>query len=229
MNYDFKKGETLLIDKPLEWTSFDVVNKVRGLIQRKLNSKLKVGHAGTLDPLATGLMIVCTGKMTKQIQSFQNLDKEYIATIKIGATTPSYDLETEENQQFETAHITPKKIDEVVKSFLGEQEQEAPAFSAKRVNGKRAYEEARKGNKVEIKPSLINIKEIEILENDLEALKIRVLCSKGTYIRALARDIGKRLQSGGYLTALKRTKVGDFNLQSSISIPDFEEQIKQAN
>ncbi len=227
MKYEFKKGEKLLFDKPLEWTSFDVVNKVRGLIQRELDCKIKVGHAGTLDPLASGLLILCTGKMTKQIQGFQDLDKEYIATIKLGATTPSFDLETEEDKQFPTEHITPENLDKTINSFVGLQEQIPPSFSAKRVKGKRAYIEARKGNKVIIKPSLIKIKEIEILSQELpNSLTIRVVCTKGTYIRALARDIGLRLETGGYLTKLRRTKIGDYNVDNSLSIECFENEIK---
>jgi len=227
MEYNFKKGERLLFDKPLEWTSFDVVNKVRGLIQRKLDAKLKVGHAGTLDPLATGLIIVCTGKMTKKIQDFQDLDKEYVTTLKIGATTPSFDLETEEDQQFSTDHITDEKLVETINSFVGLQEQIPSSFSAKKVNGKRAYIDARQGKKVILQPSLIEIKEIEILEKDLSnnSVTIRVLCTKGTYIRALARDIGLRLESGAYLTKLRRTKIGDYSVDNSLKIEEFEKNI----
>ncbi len=227
MEYNFKRGEKLLFDKPLEWTSFDVVNKVRGLIQRQLDVKLKVGHAGTLDPLATGLIILCTGKMTKKIQDFQDLDKEYVTTLKIGATTPSFDLETEEDQQFDTDHITDEQLVEVINSFVGLQEQIPSSFSAKRVNGKRAYVDARKGKKVILAPSLIEIKEIEILEKDLpnNSVTIRVLCTKGTYIRALARDIGLRLESGAYLTKLRRTKIGDYDVENSLKIEEFEKEI----
>ena len=227
MEYNFKKGERLLFDKPLEWTSFDVVNKVRGLIQRKLDEKMKVGHAGTLDPLATGLIILCTGKMTKKIQDFQDLDKEYITTLKLGATTPSFDLETEENEQFETSHITEEKLVEVINSFKGLQEQIPSSFSAKRVKGKRAYIDARKGKEVILEPCLIQIHEIEILEKDLSnnSITIRVLCTKGTYIRALARDIGLRLESGAYLTKLRRTKIGEYKVEDSLKIEDFEKTL----
>lgn len=227
MEYNFKRGEKLLFDKPLKWTSFDAVNKVRGLIQRKLDVKMKVGHAGTLDPLATGLIILCTGKMTKKIQDFQDLDKEYVTTMKLGATTPSFDLETKEDQQFATDHITDEKLVEIINSFVGLQEQIPSSYSAKKVNGKRAYIDARQGKKVFLKPSLIEIKEIEILEKDLpnNSVTIRVSCTKGTYIRALARDIGIRLESGAYLTKLRRTKIGDYNVEDSLKIEEFEKII----
>ncbi|RLD71233.1 MAG: tRNA pseudouridine(55) synthase TruB [Bacteroidetes bacterium] len=227
-NFHFTEGEVLLFDKPLDWTSFDVVRKIRYTISHFLNvKKIKVGHAGTLDPKATGLLIVCTGKKTKEIDKFQAGEKEYIADIFLGATTPSFDRETEIDKEFPTKHITTELINEVLKSFIGKQEQMPPAFSAKRVNGERAYKKARKGINVELKPSLIEIKEIELLEFNLPELKINVKCGKGTYIRALARDIGKQLNSGGYLVGLRRTRIGEFKVDEAMTIDDFKTQIDQ--
>lgn len=227
MNSDFVQGEVILIDKPYKWTTFDVVNKVRYLITKFIGKKIKVGHAGTLDPLATGLVIVCTGKKTKEITKYQDIDKEYIATIKIGETTPSYDLETEVNNKFETAHINLNLIKEAIKSFEGEQYQTAPQFSAKKIDGKRAYLKARKGIEVEIKPSLINISNIEILDYSFPNLKLKINCSKGTYIRAIARDLGERLNSGAHLIQLERTKIGEYTLASAISVENFENKMKE--
>ena len=224
--YDFKEGEVLLFDKPLKWTSFDLVRKIRALIRRKLDvKKIKVGHAGTLDPLATGLMIICTGKKTKQIEKFQSTEKEYIADIFIGKTTPSFDLETEVDKQFSTDHIDDKLVENIVKSFIGKQEQIPPSYSAKRINGERAYKKAHKGIMVEMKPSEIEIYSIEILNFSLPNLRIKINCSKGTYIRSLANDIGKRLKSGAYLKGLVRTKIGDFNLENTIKIDDFKNKL----
>lgn len=224
---DFKKGQVLLIDKSLEWTSFDAVNKIRYLIKKRFDyKKIKVGHAGTLDPLATGLLIICTGKKTKQIETYQAQEKEYITTLKLGATTPSYDRETEEDKHFETQHITKDLILENLKKFIGEQEQIPPIFSAKKINGQRAYKAARKGIDIELKPNTINIHNIELLETKIPFVKLKIQCSKGTYIRSLARDIGIALNSGAYLHSLRRTKIGNFNVENAINIFDFEKKIK---
>ncbi|MCW0482698.1 tRNA pseudouridine(55) synthase TruB [Gaoshiqia sediminis] len=226
--YDFQQGEILLFDKELEWTSFDLVQKVRNKLCRALGiKKLKVGHAGTLDPKATGLMILCTGKATKQIESLQAEEKEYIATLKLGATTPSFDLETEEDAQFPTDHINQTLIEEVLKHFTGEQLQVPPIFSAVKVDGKRAYTHARKGQDVKLNAKLIRIPHIELIRFEGSQLVIRVACSKGTYIRALARDIGEALNSGAYLTGLKRTKIGKFDVEEAMSIDFFVENLNQ--
>lgn len=223
---NFKKGEVLYLNKPLGWTSFKVVGHVRYHICRRLGvKKLKVGHAGTLDPLATGVMIVCTGKATKRIEEFQYHTKEYIATIRLGATTPSYDLEHEIDAVYPTEHITCELVEETLKRFVGEIQQVPPAFSACMVNGKRAYDLARKGEDVELKPKLLVIDEIELLECNLPEIKVRVVCSKGTYIRALARDIGEALDSGAHLTALERTRVGDVRIEDCLNPLDFREWI----
>ncbi|EKU91093.1 tRNA pseudouridine(55) synthase TruB [Bacteroides oleiciplenus] len=222
----FKEGEVLYFNKPLEWTSFKVVGHARYHICRRIGvKKLKVGHAGTLDPLATGVMIVCTGKATKRIEEFQYHTKEYVATIQLGATTPSYDLEHEIDATYPTEHITRELVEETLKTFIGEIQQVPPAFSACMVNGKRAYDLARKGEEVELKPKLLVIDEIELLECNLPEIKVRVVCSKGTYIRALARDIGEALQSGAHLTALERTRVGDVRLADCLDPMDFKEWI----
>lgn len=219
---DFQQGAFILLNKPYKWTSFDLVNKVKFKVKHKLRvKKIKVGHAGTLDPLATGLMIVCVGKYTKQIESYQSQVKEYIATLELGATTPSFDLETEIDQTYPTGHINRELIDEVLKGFIGEIKQRPPDYSAVKVNGKRAYEYARKGQEVEIKEKTLAIDEIEVLEYDQNILKLRIVCSKGTYIRALARDIGQALQSGAHLTALERTQIGEFKINDAIEIEDF--------
>lgn len=219
---DFIEGEVLYFNKPLTWTSFNLVARVRYNLVRKLKiKKLKVGHAGTLDPLATGVMIICTGKATKRIEEFQYQTKEYIATIKLGATTPSFDLEKEIDATYATEHITRELVEEVLKKFIGSIEQVPPAFSACKIDGERAYELARKGKEVELKPKLLVIDEIELLECNLPEIKIRVVCSKGTYIRALARDIGLALNSGAHLTGLIRTRVGDIRLEHCLEIEDF--------
>lgn len=224
--YDFKEGEVLLFDKPYEWTSFDLVNKVRKMICNYLGvKKIKVGHAGTLDPLATGLLIVCTGKATKTIDSYQAEEKEYIATLKLGATTPSFDLETEIDKSFPTEHITRKLIDEVLINFIGELDQIPPAFSAVKVKGRRAYELAREGKDPELKPKKLVIKEIEVLDFSMDKLTLRIVCSKGTYIRGLARDIGVALKSGAHLTALKRTRIGEYFNEKSMNIETFEKKL----
>ena len=228
--WDFEQGEVLAFDKPLRWTSFDLVAKVRYNLCRKLGKKkLKVGHSGTLDPLATGVVIICTGKKTKLIESLQYDVKEYVATMQLGATTPSYDMEKEVDATYPTEHITRALVDETIPQFLGEQWQVPPMFSAVQINGKRAYELARKGQEVELKPKLLKIDEIEVLSFDEKAmlLTIRVVCSKGTYIRALARDIGERLHSGAYLTALRRTRVGDTRVEDCLTIERFLEQLNE--
>lgn len=218
ISMDFVTGEIICIDKPLGWTSFDAVKRVRGAIQRRLGvKKFKVGHAGTLDPLATGVVIVTTGRATKRIEELQSGVKEYIATIALGATTPSFDLETEIDATYPTGHITRELVEEVLKHFVGPIEQVPPAFSAVKVDGKRAYELARKGHDVQLKPKLLVIDEIELQEFSPESITVRVVCSKGTYIRALARDIGLALGSGGHLTALRRTRVGQVTLESCMS------------
>ncbi|HBF87440.1 MAG TPA: tRNA pseudouridine(55) synthase TruB [Bacteroidales bacterium] len=230
MDYNFIDGEVLLLNKPYDWTSTDLVRKVKFIIQNNLRiRKLKVGHAGTLDPLASGLMIICTGKFTKKIESFQGLEKEYIASIKLGETTPSFDLETDVDNTYEYSHITEEQIKDVLNKFQGEIEQMPPVFSAKRVNGKRAYDFARKGEEIELKTSKIKIHAIEILSYLAPVLKIRVSCSKGTYIRSLARDIGVELNNGGHLIGLERTKIGDFNVENADKIEDFEKKIKLCN
>lgn len=221
---NFKEGEVLYFNKPLTWTSFNLVAKVRYTVSRKIKEKkLKVGHAGTLDPLATGVMIICTGRATKRIEEFQYQTKEYIATIELGATTPSYDLEKEIDATYPTEHITREGVEEALKRFIGEIQQIPPAFSACKVDGKRSYDLARKGQEVELKPKLLVIDEIELLECALPMIKIRVVCSKGTYIRALARDIGEALESGAHLTGLIRTRVGDIRLEDCLDPEHFAE------
>lgn len=229
MMWDFEAGEVLAFDKPLHWTSFDLVAKVRHAVCRLLGKKkLKVGHSGTLDPLATGVVVVCTGKKTKLIDSLQYDVKEYVATLQLGATTPSYDLEKPIDATYPTAHITRELVDATIPQFLGEQWQVPPVFSAVQINGKRAYEYARKGQEVELKPKLLKIDEIEVLafDTDTMQLTIRVVCSKGTYIRALARDIGERLQSGAHLIALRRTRVGATRVEDCMTIEEFLEKLK---
>lgn len=225
---DFIAGEILFFNKPLTWTSFDLVNKFRYKLSRKLKvKKIKVGHAGTLDPLATGVMIVCTGKATKRIDEFQFQTKEYIATLKLGETTPSFDLEKEVDGVYPTEHITRELVEEVLKTFVGTIQQVPPVFSACKVDGKRAYELARKGEDIELKSKTLVIDEIELLDCQLPVVKIRVVCSKGTYIRALARDIGVALNSGAHLIALERTRIGDVTLDQCMSpenIDDFLEK-----
>ena len=221
---DFVEGEILSFDKPLHWTSFDLVAKVRRTLCHALGvKKLKVGHSGTLDPLATGVVVVCTGKKTKLIDQLQYDTKEYVATLQLGATTPSFDMEHEVDHRYPTAHISRNLIDQTIPTFLGEQWQIPPVYSAVSVNGKRAYTFARKGEEVELKPKLLVIDEIEVLSFDEASMQltIRVVCSKGTYIRALARDIGVRLKSGAYLTALRRTRVGNRLVEDCYQIEDF--------
>jgi len=224
--FDFIQGELLVLNKPIDWTSFDLVNKVRNMLCRLMKiKKLKIGHAGTLDPKATGVMILCSGKSTKQIDEIQADEKEYIALLKIGATTPSFDLETEEDAQFETSHVTKELVEQVLPRFIGFIEQIPPAFSAIKVGGKRAYKFARKGVDVELKSKSLVIKEIELLRYEMPEIELRIVCSKGTYIRALARDIGLALDSGAYLTGLKRTRIGEFTIDQSLDLKELSDML----
>lgn len=224
---NFLAGETIYIDKPYGWTSFDVVKRIRGVMLRRMGiKKMKVGHAGTLDPLATGVMIVVSGKATKLIETLQGGVKEYVATIKLGATTPSFDLETEVDATFPTAHITREMTEGVLRRFTGRIEQVPPAFSACKIDGRRAYKMARKGHDVELKPKVLVIDSIELLEFAQDEITIKVVCSKGTYIRALARDIGEALGSGGHLTALRRTRVGDVGIADCLSVDAAVEMLR---
>lgn len=227
---DYIAGEILYFNKPLTWTSFNLVNRVRGVLSRHVGvKKLKVGHAGTLDPLATGVMILCTGKATKLIESFQYQTKEYIATLQLGATTPSFDLEKEIDATYPTEHITEELVRSTLQQFVGTIEQIPPTFSAVKIDGKRAYQYAREGMEVEIKPKTLVIDEIELIDCQLPSITIRVVCSKGTYIRALARDIGLALQSGAHLTALKRTRIGEITLDQCLEYEDFVQQLANKN
>lgn len=222
---DFKSGTILSFDKPLEWTSFGLVNKVRYLLCKHIGEKkLKVGHAGTLDPLATGVLIICTGKATKQIDTLQAKTKEYVATLQLGATTPSFDLETEVDATYPTAHITEEKMKEALTRFIGRIEQVPPSYSACKVDGKRAYDLARQGKEVELKAKVLVIDEIELQDFNPTTMQatIRVVCSKGTYIRALARDIGLSLNSGAHLTALRRTRIGDYKVEDCHTLETFQ-------
>ncbi|MDO5972183.1 tRNA pseudouridine(55) synthase TruB [Flavivirga aquimarina] len=232
---DYLSGQVLLVDKPLNWTSFQVVNKLRWEIRQAFDiKKIKVGHAGTLDPLATGLLVICTGKMTKQIDTFQGQVKEYTGTFVLGSTTPSYDLETEIDKKFSTTHITDTLIQDTTKQFIGNIQQYPPVFSALKKDGKRLYEFARAGESVEIKPRTVNISEFEITKintsdapsTDSINIDFRVVCSKGTYIRSLANDFGKALHSGAHLSTLRRTKIGDFYIDDSITIETFISNLK---
>lgn len=224
---DFITGEILYIDKPLGWTSFDVVKRVRASLLRRIGlKKMKVGHAGTLDPLATGVMIVTTGRATKQIETLQAGVKEYVATIALGATTPSFDLETEIDARYPTAHITRELVEQILPRFKGEISQVPPSFSACKIEGRRAYEMARSGEEVELKPKTLVIDELELLEFSPESITLRVVCSKGTYIRALARDIGAALGSGGHLTALRRTRVGEVTEDLCLTVDQAVELIR---
>lgn len=226
---DFKSGTILSFDKPLEWTSFGLVNKVRYLLCKHIGEKkLKVGHAGTLDPLATGVLIICTGKATKQIDTLQAKTKEYIATLQLGATTPSFDLETEVDATYPTAHITEEKVKEALTRFIGRIEQVPPSYSACKVDGKRAYDLARQGKEVELKAKVLVIDEIELQDFNPTTMQatIRVVCSKGTYIRALARDIGLALSSGAHLTALRRTRIGDYKVEDCHTLDTFQQWLE---
>ncbi|WP_156308381.1 tRNA pseudouridine(55) synthase TruB [Sphingobacterium endophyticum] len=222
--FAFAEGEVLLIDKPLTWTSFDVVGKLRNSIKPL---KVKVGHAGTLDPLATGLLIVCTGKMTKQIDGFQAEDKEYTGTITLGATTASYDLETEIDQTFDISNISEEDIIRVAAGFVGVQDQYPPAHSAIKIGGERVYEKARRGEEVELKARKVEIMEFEVLKIELPIIHFRIKCSKGTYIRSIAHDFGRALNNGGHLSSLRRTKSGDFNVKDAWDLTELINQVRE--
>lgn len=225
---NFLDGTTIYIDKPYGWTSFDAVKRLRGVMLRRMGiKKMKVGHAGTLDPLASGVMIIVTGKSTKLIDTLQNGVKEYIATVALGATTPSFDLETEIDATYPTDHITRESVEEALRHFVGRIEQIPPAFSACKVDGKRAYKMARKGKTVELKPKVLVIDEIELLDFAPTEIRIRVVCSKGTYIRALARDIGEALGSGAHLTSLRRTRVGDTSIDRCLSLDEAVKMLQE--
>jgi len=227
---DYKEGQLIFIDKPLGWTSFQVVNKVRWLIKQHFKlKKIKVGHAGTLDPLASGLLILCIGKFTKEIDSYQAQEKEYTGTITLGGTTPSYDLETEIDTSFDISGITSEAIKNATSQFIGEIQQQPPIFSALKKDGKRLYEYARAGEEVEIPKRTITISEFEITQIELPNVGFRVVCSKGTYIRSLAHDFGKALNNGAHLSALRRTKIGSYSVDAAISIEAFEEKINEEN
>jgi len=227
----FEEGYILLFDKPVYWTSFDLVNKVRIMIRSGLGiKKIKVGHAGTLDPLASGLMILCTGKATKRIEEFRDLDKEYLATVTLGKTTPSFDLETEVDGEYPTEHVTIDLLKSVLNSFLGEQMQLPPLHSAKFIDGKRAYEFARKGINKELTPVKIFFREISLVSFEMPEIRVKIVCSKGTYIRSFARDLGKALGSGAHLSALERTAIGPYRVGDAFSLEKFEKfvgEVKQ--
>ena len=222
---DFKEGQVLLIDKPIKWTSFQVVNKLRWHIRKTFNiKKIKVGHAGTLDPMATGLLIICTGKFTKKITEYQAQTKEYTGTITLGATTPSFDLETEVNKTFDFSHVTEDLIIQTTKKFTGEIVQKPPIYSAVKKDGKRLYELARKGKTTEIKPRKVTVLEFEITNINLPNVDFKIVCSKGTYIRSIANDFGEALHCGGHLTKLRRTKIGKYSVTDAIPPLDFIER-----
>lgn len=223
----FEEGQVLSFNKPLYWTSFDLVNKVRIMIRSTFGlKKIKVGHAGTLDPLASGLMIICTGRATKRIEDFRDLDKEYIATFHIGKTTPSFDLETETDNEYPTGHITETLVRRALENLSGQQDQLPPIYSAKLLDGKRAYEYARKGVEKELKPVKVCLHEVELLSFSMPEVTVRLLCSKGTYIRSFARDLGVELGSGAYLSALERTAIGKFRVDGAYTIESFGEYLQ---
>lgn len=223
---NFKEGEIILIDKPLNWTSFQVVNKVRWLIKKEFGiKKIKVGHAGTLDPLATGLLILCTGKFTKKIETYQAQEKEYTGSITLGATTPSFDLETKIDKTFDISRISDAQIIDATHNFIGDIEQRPPVFSAIKKDGKRLYEFARSGMDIEVPKRTVTISTFEITEIKLPEVYFRVRCSKGTYIRSLAHDFGQTLNNGAHLSSLRRTRIGEFSVKSAVSIEKFEEQL----
>lgn len=228
LQFKFQEGETLLINKPSDWTSFDVVSKTRGLIRRFTDAKkIKVGHAGTLDPMATGLLIICTGKNTKKIHLYQDAEKEYTGVFTLGKTTPSFDAETEPDESYPTDHITEDDIYHKAEEFVGEQEQIPPVYSALKYKGERAYKYARQNKEIVLNPRKINIYIFEILNIKFPEIHFRVTCSKGTYIRALARDFGKALNTGAYLSSLTRTRIGQYKLEDALTIEQFETLIKQ--
>ena len=224
---DFPDGYVAVIDKPYEWTSADVVRKIKFQLRKCGYPKIKIGHAGTLDPLATGILLVCIGRATKQVEALQAEQKEYVAELQLGATTPSGDMEHEVDQTYPTEHITRERVEEALKALCGEREQLPPLYSAKKVQGVRAYEFARAGEEVELKKALINIYDMELLEYDLPRIKIRVECSKGTYIRSLAFEIGEKLESGAYLSSLRRTRSGGYTVEKSHTLDDFMEKLRE--
>ena len=224
---DFPEGYVAVIDKPYEWTSADVVRKLKFQLRKCGYPKIKIGHAGTLDPLATGILLVCIGRATKQVEALQAEQKEYVAELQLGATTPSGDMEHEVDQTYPTEHITREKVEEALKALCGEREQLPPLYSAKKVQGVRAYEFARAGEEVELKKTLINIYDMELLEYDLPRIKIRVECSKGTYIRSLAFEIGEKLESGADLSSLRRTRSGGYTVEKSHTLDDFMEKLRE--
>lgn len=224
---DFPEGYVAVIDKPYEWTSADVVRKIKFQLRKCGHPKIKIGHAGTLDPLATGILLVCIGRATKQVEKLQAEQKEYVAELQLGATTPSGDMEHEVDQTYPTEHITRERVEEALKALCGEREQLPPLYSAKKVQGVRAYEFARAGEEVELKKALINIYDMELLEYDLPRIKIRVECSKGTYIRSLAFEIGEKLESGAYLSSLRRTRSGGYCVEKSHTLDDFMEKLRE--
>ncbi|MCD6658572.1 MAG: tRNA pseudouridine(55) synthase TruB [Lentimicrobium sp.] len=228
MDFRFEEGEVLLINKPLNWSSFDVINRFRYFLRKQCGiQKIKVGHAGTLDPLADGLLIVCTGKFTKRIEEFQGQEKEYTGTFKLGATTPSFDLEHDVDHTYETAHITPGMIQQAAESLTGEIMQLPPVFSAIKIGGKRAYKFARKDKDPELSPRPVHIREFEITRIEMPEVDFRISCSKGTYIRSIARDFGTSLQSGAHLASLRRTRIGEFLLSNAWELEDLMEKIRQ--
>ena len=224
---EFPEGYVAVIDKPYEWTSADVVRKIKFQLRKCGYPKIKIGHAGTLDPLATGILLVCIGRATKQVEALQSEEKEYVAELMLGATTPSGDMEHEVDQTYPTEHITREMVEEALKGLTGEREQLPPLYSAKKVQGVRAYEFARAGEEVELKKALINIYEMELVEWDMPRIKIRVRCSKGTYIRSLAFEIGEAVQSGAYLTSLRRTRSGCYTVEKSHTLDDFMEKLRE--
>lgn len=224
---DFPEGYVAVIDKPYEWTSADVVRKIKFQLRKCGHPKIKIGHAGTLDPLATGVLLVCIGRATKQVEKLQAEQKEYVAELQLGATTPSGDMEHEVDETYPTEHITRERVEEALKALCGEREQLPPLYSAKKVQGVRAYEFARAGEEVELKKALINIYDMELLEYDLPRIKIRVECSKGTYIRSLAFEIGEKLESGAYLSSLRRTRSGGYCVEKSHTLDDFMEKLRE--
>lgn len=228
MAFHFEEGELLLIDKPIGWTSFDVVNSIRSTIKRTFNiKKIKVGHAGTLDPLATGLLIVCTGKLTKKIDSFQGFDKSYIGSMYVGATTPSYDKETEVDGKFDIKHISKSQLLKTAMQFVGEIEQTPPVFSAVKIGGKRAFEYARKNNEVKLNPRKITIRKFDLLSFELPEIDFVVECSKGTYIRSLVNDFGKALNNGAYMSSLRRTAIGSYTVSEALSVQEFRQLLNR--
>ena len=227
MNVDFPEGYVALIDKPYEWTSADVVRKIKFQLRKCGFPKIKIGHAGTLDPLATGVLLVCIGRATKSVEALQAEEKEYVAELQLGATTPSGDMEHEVDATYPTEHITREAVEEALRSLCGEREQLPPLYSAKKVQGVRAYEFARAGEEIELKKALITIYDMELMEYDMPRIKIRVRCSKGTYIRSLAFEIGEALQSGAYLSSLRRTKSGAFVVDKAHTLDDFMEKLRE--